>query len=200
MVGIYADHRIFSELTDEPVPFTIYRMNLAEGVDASRIASTMQTVFLDHSMEAVSTEDELGASVAQNEQFSLLFQGFMGLGLVVGVAALGVLSLRAVNERRMQIAIMRAIGYRGGMIRIQFIMESIFITVIGTGLGMGLGALLAWSFLDDIGDANQGLVFEIPWLLLIVVVGITITAALITTYVPARQASKVYPAEALRYE
>ena len=200
LVGIYADHSIFSELTDEPVPFTIYRMNLAEGVDASRTASTMQTVFLDHSMEAVSTEDELGASVAQNEQFSLLFQGFMGLGLVVGVAALGVLSLRAVNERRMQIAIMRAIGYRGGMIRIQFIMESIFITVIGTGLGMGLGALLAWSFLDDIGDANQGLVFEIPWLLLIVVVGITITAALITTYVPARQASKVYPAEALRYE
>ena len=200
LVGIYTDHSIFSELTDEPVPFTIYRMNLAEGVDASRIASTMQTVFLDHSMEAVSTEDELGASVAQNEQFSLLFQGFMGLGLVVGVAALGVLSLRAVNERRMQIAIMRAIGYRGVMIRIQFIMESIFITVIGTGLGMGLGALLAWSFLDDIGDANQGLVFEIPWLLLIVVVGITITAALITTYVPARQASKVYPAEALRYE
>ena len=198
--GIYADHRIFSELTDESVPFTIYRMNVAEGVDASRIASTMQTVFLDHSMEAVSTKDELETIVAQNEQFSLLFQGFMGLGLVVGVAALGVLSLRAVNERRMQIAIMRAIGYRGRMIRIQFIIESIFITFIGTGLGMGLGALLAWSFLDDIADANQGLVFDIPWLLLLVVLAITIFAALITTYVPARQASKIYPAEALHYE
>lgn len=198
--GIYADHRIFSELSDEPVPFTIYRMNLAEGADPSRVASTLQTVFLDNSMLAVGTEEELSAEVAQSEQFSLLFQGFMGLGLVVGVAALGVLSLRAVNERRMQIAIMRAIGYRARMIRIQFIMESIFITVIGTGLGMGLGALISWSFLDDIAGTNQGLTFDIPWGSILLVVGITVIAALITTYVPARQASQVYPAEALRYE
>ncbi len=198
--GIYTDYQIFAELTDEPVPFTIYRMNVAEGVDPSRIAATLQTVFLDHSMLAVDTDQELRTSVAQNEQFSLLFQGFMGLGLVVGVAALGVLSLRAVNERRMQIAIMRAIGYRARMIRIQFMMESIFITVIGTGLGLALGALLSWSFLDDISGSNQGLAFNIPWMSILVVVGITVAAALITTYVPARQASKVFPAEALRYE
>ena len=198
--GIYADHRIFSELSDEPVPFTIYRINLAEGVDPTRVASVLQTVFLDNSMLAVGTEDELSTAVAQNEQFSLLFQGFMGLGLVVGVAALGVLSLRAVNERRMQIAIMRCIGYRARMIRIQFIMESIFITVIGTSLGMGLGALISWSFLDDLAGSNQGLTFDIPWGSILVVVAITVIAALITTYVPARQASKVYPAEALRYE
>ncbi len=198
--GIYTDHQIFSELSDEPVPFTIYRMNLANGVDPERMASTLQTVFLDNSMLAVGTEDELNTAVAQNEQFSLLFQGFMGLGLVVGVAALGVLSLRAVNERRMQIAIMRCIGYRARMIRIQFIMESIFITVIGTGLGMALGALISWSFLDDISGSNQGLSFDIPWASILVVVGITVIAALITTYVPARQASQVYPAEALRYE
>ncbi len=198
--GIYTDHQIFSELSNEPVPFTIYRMNVAEGVDPTRVASTLQTVFLDNSMLAVDTEEELSTAVAQNEQFSLLFQGFMGLGLVVGVAALGVLSLRAVNERRMQIAIMRCIGYRARMIRIQFIMESIFITVIGTGLGMGLGALISWSFLDDISGANQGLTFDIPWGSILVVVAITVIAALITTYVPARQASQVYPAEALRYE
>ena len=198
--GIYTDHQIFSEFSDEPVPFTIYRMNVAEGIDPTKVASTLQTVFLDNSMLAVDTEEELSTAVAQNEQFSLLFQGFMGLGLVVGVAALGVLSLRAVNERRMQIAIMRCIGYRARMIRIQFIMESIFITVIGTGLGMGLGALISWSFLDDISGANQGLTFDIPWGSILVVVAITVIAALITTYVPARQASQVYPAEALRYE
>ncbi len=199
-IGIYTDHQIFSDISDETVPFTIYRMNVTEGSDPSRVAAALQTAFLDNSMLAVDTEAELRTVVGQNEQFSLLFQGFMGLGLVVGVAALGVLSLRAVNERRMQIAIMRAIGYRSRMVRIQFIMESIFITVIGTGLGMALGALLSWSFLDDIAQGNQGLVFSIPWDSILVVVGITIIAALITTYVPARQASQVFPAEALRYE
>ena len=65
---------------------------------------------------------------------------------------------------------------------------------------MGLGALISWSFLDDIAGSNQGLTFDIPWGSILVVVGITVIAALITTYVPARQASQVYPAEALRYE
>ena len=43
-----------------------------------------------------------------------LIQGFLGLGLLVGVAALGVISARAVVERRQQIGVMRAIGFRRG--------------------------------------------------------------------------------------
>ena len=49
---------------------------------------------------------------------------------------------------------------------------------------MALGALISWSFLDDISESNQGLAFDIPWLSIIVVVAITVAAALITTYVP----------------
>ena len=199
-VGIYTREDVFKELSDEPVPYTIYKMKLSPGADATEIAGRLETVFIDHRMIAVDTLDELDTAEAQNDQFSALFQGFMGLGLVVGVASLGVLSLRAVNERRMQIAIMRAVGYKGGMIRAQFMMESIFITLIGTGLGMGLGAIISWSFLDDISSANQELAFTVPWLSVSLIVIVTIVAALITTYVPARQASQVFPAEALRYE
>ena len=49
--------------------------------------------------------------------FNRLIQGFMGLGLVVGVAALGVISARAVVERRQQIGVLRAIGFRRGMVQ-----------------------------------------------------------------------------------
>lgn len=195
--GIYTQVDIFDELSDEDVPLTIFRVKLADGVDPGRTAAAMETAFLDNSMLAIDVQDEVETSTEQNRQFGLLFQGFMGLGLIVGVASLGVLSLRAVNERRMQIAIMRAIGYRARMIRIQFMMESVFITVVGTGLGLALGTLVAWSFLSDI---DSGLEFTIPWVLVISVIVIAVTAALITTYVPANQASKVYPAEALRYE
>ena len=38
----------------------------------------------------------------------------MGLGLIVGVAALGVITARAVVERRQQIGVLRAIGFRSG--------------------------------------------------------------------------------------
>ncbi len=199
-IGIYTRHDIFDELMPEQPPYTIYKMKLTSGADAARVAGSLETLFLDHSMLAIDTVDEVEVAISQNEQFSLLFQGFMGLGLIVGVASLGVLSMRAVNERRVQIAIMRAIGYRARMIRAGFIMESIFITLIGIGLGVGLGALISWSFLDDIRDQAQGLEFTVPWASVSVILVVTIIAALITTYLPARQASQIYPAEALKYE
>ena len=45
--------------------------------------------------------------------------GFMGLGLIVGVAALGVISARAVVERRQQIGVLRAIGFRRRMVQLE---------------------------------------------------------------------------------
>jgi ABC-type antimicrobial peptide transport system permease subunit len=42
--------------------------------------------------------------------------------------------------------------------------------------------------------------YSVPWLALGVIFAIVLIAALVTAYLPARQASRVYPAEALRYE
>ena len=66
----------------------------------------------------------------------------MGLGLIVGVAALGVISARAVVERRQQIGVLRAIGFRKRMVQLSFLLESSFIAltsiVVGTGLGLAV--------------------------------------------------------------
>lgn len=62
--------------------------------------------------------------VAANHTFNRLIQGFMGLGLIVGVAALGVISARSVVERRQQIGMLRAIGFRRSMVRDAFLLES----------------------------------------------------------------------------
>ena len=65
--------------------------------------------------------DALGASYTVN----WLLLGFMGLGLIVGVAALGVVSARAVVERRQQIGVLRSIGFRRGMVQLSFLLESV---------------------------------------------------------------------------
>ncbi|MFN8537301.1 MAG: hypothetical protein U0232_07465 [Thermomicrobiales bacterium] len=49
-----------------------------------------------------------------NAGFFALLKGFIGLGLVVGIAALGVVAFRAVVERRQQIGMLRAIGFGRG--------------------------------------------------------------------------------------
>ena len=199
-IGMHTRHDVFQELTGDVPPFSIYRIMLREGADPSTIAGRLETEFIGNSMIAVDTQAEIDRSQAANQQFNLLFQGFMGLGLVVGAASVGVLAMRAVNERRKHIAIMRALGYRAMMIRAGFIIESVFVAVVGTVLGVILGAIVAWSFLDDNSGQVSGLAFGIPWRNVSIVVAITIIAALITTYIPARQASRIYPAEALRFE
>jgi ABC-type lipoprotein release transport system permease subunit len=50
------------------------------------------------------------------------------------------------------------------------------------------------------GEQIPGLTFNPPWAQLGVIVLIAYAFSLLTTYLPARQASRIYPAQALRYE
>ena len=124
----------------------------------------------------------------------------MALGLIVGIAALGVIATRSVVERRQQIGMLRAIGFKRRMVQGSFLLESSFVAILGTGIGCLLGLLLGHQVVDYSGKSDPSLHFVVPWLQ---VLGITIgtyLASLLTTFLPAWQASRVYPAEALRYE
>ena len=95
--------------------------------------------------------DLLGASL----MFNRLILGFMGLGLVVGVAALGVISARSVVERRQQIGVLRSIGFRRGMVQACFLLESSFVALTAIVVGAALGLLLAFNIVDDT-QSRQG--------------------------------------------
>ena len=151
-------------------------------------------------MEASSTAQDIEDTQAQSAAFNRMFQGFMGLGLVVGVAALGVISFRAVVERRQSIGTLRALGFRAGMIRTLFLVESSFVALLGTAMGLGLGTMISWSIVKDLSDEIEGLKFTIPWLQVALIVTVALVFSLLMSWAPARQASKIYPSEALRYE
>ena len=91
-----------------------------------------------------------------------LFQGFSGLGLVVGIAAIGVLSVRAVVERRQSVGVLRAIGFRASMIRTQFLIESSFITLIGIVIGILLGVMQSYLIFQEISKELEGAQFTVP--------------------------------------
>ncbi|MFC8917722.1 FtsX-like permease family protein [Streptomyces sp. NPDC057116] len=71
-------------------------------------------------------------------------QGFLPLGLLVGVTGLGVVMVRAVRERRRTIGILGALGFRARTVQRSFLWESAFIAVEGIVLGSLLGVLTTW--------------------------------------------------------
>jgi putative ABC transport system permease protein len=124
----------------------------------------------------------------------------MGLGLVVGIAALGVIAARSVVERRQQIGMMRALGFQRGQVRLAFLIESSFIALLGIGVGVALALGFSGTLIDNISQNIPGLEYQVPRTELLLVIVVGYAASLLTTFLPARKASRVYPAEALRYE
>jgi len=176
-----------------------FYLTTSSATNTEKLAKTIESTLVEASAESLQSllDDQRAAATG----FLLVLQGFMGLGLIVGIAALGVISYRAVVERRQQIGMLRAIGYQRSMIALSFLLESGFIAIGGIGLGLILGITFSWSVISSGGiPGTEGAGFIVPWRYLIVISVIAFSASLIMTYFPARQASKVEVAEALRYE
>lgn len=171
-----------------------------DGTDQEAFAKSIESGLPQASAE--SFQKLLDDQRAASQGFLLLFQGFMGLGLIIGIAALGVIAFRAVVERRQQIGMLRAIGYQRSMVALSFVFESGFVALSGIILGAVLGVSLSWVLFTSggIGEASEGADFIVPWLQLIVICGIAFGASMIMTWFPAQSASRVAVAEALRYE
>ena len=182
------------------IPLTDYRFRVAEGVDTDAVSKKLEAAFLEHGMQTEVLAEVLKDIVSTFTSFYNMLTGYMGLGIVVGIAALGVVSMRAVVERRQQIGVLRAIGYRRGMIQLSFLLESSFVALLGVALGVALGTIISINLVDDIEDELEGLRFSVPWLQIIVIIAATYVFSMLATYLPARQASRTTPAEALRYE
>jgi putative ABC transport system permease protein len=181
---------------------TIFYFDLAPGVDADAAAARLESAFLGHGMEAESVREVVADVSAASITFNRLIQGFMGLGLLVGVAALGVISARSVVERRQEIGVMRAIGFRRRMVEASFLLESSFIALTSIVVGTALGLLLAWNIIADTKQQPswENLTLVVPWPNLAVIFLLVYAVAMIATIAPARRAARVLPAEALRYE
>ncbi|MEZ4836844.1 MAG: FtsX-like permease family protein [Caldilineaceae bacterium] len=110
-------------------------VKVAEGADVHEVAAALERSFLSSGLNA----SILAENFAQGQQITRgvlqLFQGFMALGLFVGIAALGVITSRTVVERRQQVGMLRAIGYQPGMVALSFVLEASFIALVGIAIG-----------------------------------------------------------------
>lgn len=198
--GMYVAQRTVDEVFG-PQPVTNYYFKLRPGADAKATAQAIEAATLQSGMQAESIAERVRENNRQSNGFFSLLKGFIGLGLVVGIAALGVVAFRAVVERRQQIGMLRAIGFGRGMVTTAFLVESLFVTLLGIVAGMTPALVLANNLFagGEFGNTG-GNAFLVPWDQLALFAAIALVAALLMTIIPSLQAGRVQPAEALRYE
>lgn len=170
---------------------------LEEGADPQTVAAELNAVHLASGADAESFRSLVETNLAGQTQFFRLMQGYLALGLLVGIAGLGVVMVRAVRERRRQVGVLRALGYPSAAVRRAFVVESAFVAAEGIVIGTVLALVTAWQIVgnDTFGD---DLPFAVPWLEVAVLVFVTFVVSLLATAAPAHQASRIKPAVALR--
>ena len=197
--GIYIPESTFQQTFGEP-RLTRHYVSLRDPGDAKDVAREIEGTLLATGAQAESIKQQIDDDQALTRNFFLLMQGFMGLGLFVGIAAVGVIAFRTVVERRQQIGMLRAIGYKRSTVALSFMLESSFITLLGIGSGVALAIWLSFFLItsDEFPATNAG--YVIPWTRIFIFSGSAFFASLLMTFIPSRQAASVPIAEALRYE
>jgi putative ABC transport system permease protein len=194
MVGREFVHSFISDFT----PSRHY-VAVSDGVDATTVADRLTGNLITYGVDAATFTDTISKQLSQQDGFLSVLQGYIGLGLVIGIAGLGVVMVRAVRERRRQIGMLRAMGFPSRVVRQMFLAEASFLAVQGIALGTVLALVTSYNLLthsSTFGGQNIG--FVIPTSNILVVSVIALLGSLAASAYPANQASKIRPAVALR--
>lgn len=180
-----------------PAPSTgEYYLSVPPTANARELAAGLSLAATDLSASTIGDELRLVSGV--RGLLNMILQGFMGVGLLAGVAALGTLSTRAVVERKRQIGILRALGFSSSAVSLGLLVESAVVALLGAGLGVGVGLFVAHNTVTFLRRLNPELRFSTPWDQIALVVAVALAAAMLMTILPARAAGRMTPAEALR--
>jgi putative ABC transport system permease protein len=173
-------------------------IELGEGEDTDAVAKAFEKHYLELGLQTDDLAGIINSFISLFNNMLYLMEGFLGIGLLVGIAGIGIISYRNVIERRQQIGMLRAIGFKRRMIAKSFLIETSFITILGILIGIALGIGVGYQMYVDFYK-EEGSRFIIPWLNLIAISVIAYIATIIFTFYPSIQAAKIPPAEALRY-
>lgn len=126
---------------------------------------------------------------------TLILGGVGAISLLVGGVGIMNILLVSVTERTREIGIRMAIGARPKDIRVQFLVESILISLLGGFIGLGLGWLAAW-----LGSILGEWPFMISFYPALLAVGFSFLIGVTFGLYPAIRAARLDPVEALGYE
>jgi putative ABC transport system permease protein len=142
------------------------------------------------------TLDQLGKTLDKSSHtMSVLLASIATVSLIVGGIGIMNIMMLSVTERTREIGIRRAIGARANEVLMQFILESVTLSVAGGLLGIAIGVLAAVAISKSVQWSTS---VSLPAVALSF--GVSAAIGIFFGYYPAREASRVAPLTSLRFE
>jgi putative ABC transport system permease protein len=127
---------------------------------------------------------------------TLFLGAIAGISLLVGGIGIMNIMLVSVTERTREIGLRKAVGAKRRDILMQFLIESVVLSLIGGLLGIAIGALAAWG----ISQLQSDLIAVVTAQSIILATSFSAAVGLFFGIYPATRAARLNPIEALRYE
>ena len=179
-------------------------VSVAEGVDMQSMKDSISELLrVRHGIGATDTDDFqifdqtqlLQAASTISDTLTLLLGGIASIALVVGGIGIMNIMLVSVRERTREIGIRKALGARGRDILSQFLIEAVTLSLLGGLIGV-LAGLLVSAVIGRL--AGWGFIFDPATL--VVATAFSLAVGVVFGVWPARQAARLDPVVALRYE
>jgi putative ABC transport system permease protein len=143
------------------------------------------------------TESDVGTFNSILSTLQALLASIAGLSLLVGGIGIMNIMLVSVTERTREIGLRKALGATAALIRGQFLVESVVLTVFGGLIGLGLAVLLLWAATLVVPFFGT---FKLNPSTVALALGVSASIGLVFGVLPAARAAKLNAIESLRHE
>lgn len=182
---------VIAVLTDD-----IMQVNEAMGEAEATFRPIRKLLTTEDNNFALDRSDSIAEKAMNSLGFLTISATVIGLITLIG-AAIGLMNIMlvSVSERTKEVGLIKAIGGKSKMVRRQFLLEAVIISVLGAIFGIFLGILVGnmFSLVLDTG-------FVVPWNWVVYGIIICTVVGLLAGLYPALKAGRLNPIEALRYE
>ncbi len=173
------------------------------GADRQAAIDAAEAVLGPYKIQSVTTREEQASNAALSldlQEFGEVAEVFPLLFLIIGGLATYILLTRMVQNQRHQIGMIRALGYSSRQVLFHYLEFSFLIGIVGAGAGAAAGYYLS-GVVTRLYITILGLPYtliQVHWLAIEEGLSAGVVACLIAGFLPARAASKLSPAEAMR--
>ena len=200
--SLYIPITTANHLTGSPEGYSTVTVQASAGSDSAAMARSIREFLSryyanndDYGVSAMAMSTMVESMSTIMDTLSIAISVIAGISLLVGGIGVMNIMLVSVTERTREIGIRKALGATNNDIRIQFVVESVIVCLIGGVIGILLGAVLGYVGSSLLSEACLPRPSYIA-----LAVGFSMAIGVFFGYYPANKAARLDPIEALRYE